>query len=151
VACFLAMTKLSNEVRPIIMREALYWLTSCVLCLQFHEAFVTHFSPHQFGVIIKDGCEVVIHGTFILTGLFFSWMWQMSSIQCKKGSYFKNFVQQMEISYKSSPLLLHSMHLDHLCFTIIVIVKMMSQSSHLPWELVKVILWRGGTIHFSPL
>jgi hypothetical protein len=29
------------------------------------------------------------------------------------------------------------------CFTIIIIMKAMSQSSFLPWELVKVILWEG--------
>jgi hypothetical protein len=32
-----------------------------ILCLQFYEGFATHFSPHQFGVAIKGGCEVIIH------------------------------------------------------------------------------------------
>jgi hypothetical protein len=45
-----------------VVGETLYRLKSRVLCLQFHEAFTTHFSPHQFGVTIKGGCEIIIHG-----------------------------------------------------------------------------------------
>ncbi len=73
----------------------------------------------------------------------------MLSIQCQKGSYFKNFVQHVGISYNSSPLFMHFMHLNHLCFIIIIIMKVMSQS----WELVKVILrgGGGGIIFFCPL
>jgi hypothetical protein len=55
------MTEPLSGVRLIVLKETLYQLTSCVLCLQFCEAFVTHFSPHQFGVTTKGGCEVVIH------------------------------------------------------------------------------------------
>ncbi len=61
LARLLAMTKPSGGVRPIAVEETLYWLTSYVLCFQFHETFVTHFSPHQFGVATKGGYEVVIH------------------------------------------------------------------------------------------
>jgi hypothetical protein len=32
-------------------------------------------------------------------------MWQMPSIQCQKGSYFKNFVQHVGTSYNSSPFI----------------------------------------------
>jgi hypothetical protein len=50
---------------------------------------------------------------------------------------------------------MHFKHLKFLCFTIIVIMKMMSQSSHVPWGLVKVILWGGGALfalaHFRAL
>ncbi len=55
-------------------------------------------------------------------------------------------MQQVGTSYNSSLLFVHSMHSNLLCFTIIVIVKVMSQSSHLPWGFVKVILWGG---HYS--
>jgi hypothetical protein len=58
---FLAMTKPLGGVRPIVMGEALYRFTNCVLYIQFCEAFVTHFSPHQFGVTTKGGCETIIH------------------------------------------------------------------------------------------
>jgi hypothetical protein len=42
-------------------------------------------------------------------------------------------------SYNSSPLFVHFMHLSLFYFIIIVIMKVMSQSSHLPWGLIKVI------------
>ncbi len=56
---FLAITKLLGGVCPNVMGKSLYQLTSC---LQFNETFLTHFSPHQFGIAIKGGCETVIHG-----------------------------------------------------------------------------------------
>jgi hypothetical protein len=55
------MMKPLGGVRPIAMRETLYQLTSCTLCFQFREAFATHFSPHQFGVVTKDDCEAIMH------------------------------------------------------------------------------------------
>jgi hypothetical protein len=44
-------------------------------------------------------------------------------------------------------LFVHSMHLNLLCFIVIVTMMAMSQSSHLPWEFVNVILWEG---HYLP-
>jgi hypothetical protein len=38
--------------------ESLYRVTSHVLCLWFHKTFTTHFSPHQFGVVTKGGCNL---------------------------------------------------------------------------------------------
>jgi hypothetical protein len=70
----LAMTKALGGVCPIIVGETLYRFTNCALCLQFHEAFVTHFSPHQFGVIIKGGCEIVIHGIRCTLDLHPDWV-----------------------------------------------------------------------------
>jgi hypothetical protein len=61
-AHLLTMTKPLGGIRPIIVREMLYQLTSCVLCFQFHDAFVIEFFPHQFGVVTKGGCEIIIHG-----------------------------------------------------------------------------------------
>jgi hypothetical protein len=51
------MTKPSNGVRPIAVKETLYQLISCALCFQICETFATHFSPHQFRVAIKGGYE----------------------------------------------------------------------------------------------
>ncbi len=62
VACLLAMTKSSSKIHPITMGEALYQLTSHALCLQFHNTFVTHFSPHQIIVTTKGSCETIVHG-----------------------------------------------------------------------------------------
>jgi hypothetical protein len=76
-AHLLAMTKPLGGVRPIVVGESLYRFTSCVLCLQICETFVTHFFSHQFKVATKVGCETIIHAfwTFTLTGLFFNWTW----------------------------------------------------------------------------
>jgi hypothetical protein len=60
-AYLLTMTKPLRGVHPIVVGET-YRLTSHALCFQFLETFTTHFSPHQFGVTTKCGCEVVIHG-----------------------------------------------------------------------------------------
>jgi hypothetical protein len=49
-------------VCPIVIGEVLYQLTIHALCLQFWDTFVTHFSSHQFGIAIKGGNEVVVHG-----------------------------------------------------------------------------------------
>jgi len=58
----LTMTKPSSGVHPIIVGETLYQFIIHILCIQFCDAFATHFSPHQFGVTNKGECEVVIHG-----------------------------------------------------------------------------------------
>jgi hypothetical protein len=59
-AHFLTMIKPLGKICPIIVGETLYQLTSCALCIQFHNTFVTHLSPHQFKVATKGGCEVVV-------------------------------------------------------------------------------------------
>jgi hypothetical protein len=58
---FLSMIKPLGRVCPIIVGQTLYQLTSRVLCFEFHNAFATHFSPHQFEAVIKGDCEVIIH------------------------------------------------------------------------------------------
>jgi hypothetical protein len=55
--CLLAMTEPLNGVHPIIVREMLYQFTSCILCLHFCDAFITHSSPHQFKIATKGECE----------------------------------------------------------------------------------------------
>jgi hypothetical protein len=30
--------------------------------MQFCDVFISHLSPFQFGVVVKKGCEVVVHG-----------------------------------------------------------------------------------------
>jgi hypothetical protein len=56
------------------MGETLYRLTSLSFCLQFHEAFATHFSPHQFGIATKGGYEAIIHGTKCTMYLHPNWV-----------------------------------------------------------------------------
>jgi hypothetical protein len=56
------------------MGETLYPLTNHALCFQFHEAFVTHFSPHQFRVATKGGCEAIIHNIKCTLDLHLDWV-----------------------------------------------------------------------------
>ncbi len=59
---FLTMTKPSSEVRPIAVKRVVYQFTNRVICLQFCDVFASHFSPHQFKIATKGGCETIIHG-----------------------------------------------------------------------------------------
>jgi hypothetical protein len=68
------MTKPLGGVCPIVVGEALYRLTSCVLCLQFRETFATHFSPHQFRIATKGGYETSIHGIRCTLDLHPDWV-----------------------------------------------------------------------------
>jgi hypothetical protein len=54
----------------------------------------------------------------------------------------------MGTSYNSFLLFMHSMYSNFFCFIVHIIMKVMSQSSHLPQGPINVILW-GGIIHFS--
>jgi hypothetical protein len=75
------MTKPSNGIHPIAVGETLYRFTSYVWCLQFHETFATHFSPHQFGVATKGGYETVIH-----------------DIRCTLDLHFNSVVFQLDVT-----------------------------------------------------
>jgi hypothetical protein len=46
VATPLALAKFFGGIQQIAMGEILYWLVSKVLCLYFHDIFLTHMSPH---------------------------------------------------------------------------------------------------------
>jgi regulator of sigma D len=43
------------------MGEAFYRLMNRALCLQFCDVLVSHLSPYHFKVVIRKGCEVMIH------------------------------------------------------------------------------------------
>ncbi len=58
----LTLTKSLGGVHPIVIVKTLYWFMNYTLCLQFQDAFTTHLSTHQFGIITKSGCETIIHG-----------------------------------------------------------------------------------------
>lgn len=46
----------------IVVGETFYQLVNKDLCLQFCDVFTFHLSPYQFGVIVKKGYEIMIHG-----------------------------------------------------------------------------------------
>jgi hypothetical protein len=74
VACFLTMTKFLNGVHPIVVREILYQLINHDLCFQFHNAFATHISLHQFRIATKGGYETIVHGIRCTFDLDLDWV-----------------------------------------------------------------------------
>jgi hypothetical protein len=94
-AYLLAVTKLSGGIHLIVVGETLYRFTSRVLCLQFRDAFITHFSSHQFA--IKGGCEAIIRDIKCTLDPHPNWVILQLDVAnafnlCQGGSYFKNFV-----------------------------------------------------------
>ncbi len=107
------------------------------------DTLVTHFSLHQFKIAIKNTCEILIHDikcTLELhsTRLFSSYFANAFNSMSKRVIYQK-LCTTNEFFCKLCPLFVHSMHLNLPCFIVIIIVKVMSQSSPLPWEPIKVI------------
>ncbi len=47
---------------------------SRAFCFQFHDVFTLHFLPHQFGVVVKDECEDVVHGVQIILDIHPNWV-----------------------------------------------------------------------------
>ncbi len=58
----LILAKSFGGIRLIVMGKVFYHLVSKVSYLQFRDVFVFHLSPYQFGVVVKNGCEAVVHG-----------------------------------------------------------------------------------------
>jgi hypothetical protein len=96
VAHLLAMTKPSSGVCPIIMGETLYQFTSYALCFQFCETFVTHFSPHQFGIATKGGYDVIIHEISV--------PWTFTSMGCSSIGHSKCFQFSVKMVHISKDL-----------------------------------------------
>ncbi|KAL2620674.1 hypothetical protein R1flu_000879 [Riccia fluitans] len=70
----LALEKPSGGVRPIDVGEVLYRLVARTLGFQFREALADHFSPLQFGVATRGGCETIIHGLHATLDLHPDWV-----------------------------------------------------------------------------
>jgi hypothetical protein len=139
------MIKPLGGVCPITVGETLYQLASYILCLQFCEAFATIFSPHQFGVASKGGCEIIIQNITCTLGLHHNWVVFQLDVANAFTSMSRHVIFQELLATGGDilqfiPFVVHFMHLSFLCFIIIVIMKVMSHSSHLPWGFVKVIL-----------
>ncbi|KAL2610010.1 hypothetical protein R1flu_028583 [Riccia fluitans] len=56
------------------MGEVLYRLIARSLGFQFWEALADHFSPLQFGVATRGGCEIIIHGLWATLDLHSDWI-----------------------------------------------------------------------------
>jgi len=42
--------------------------------MDFHNVFSSHMSSHQLGMVVKDGCEVVVHGIRFALDLHLDWV-----------------------------------------------------------------------------
>ncbi len=74
VAMPLTLTKFFCGIWPIAISKVLYQLVNMTFCLQFHDAFSTHLSPHQFGVTVRGGCEAIVHGIWATLNVHPNWM-----------------------------------------------------------------------------
>jgi hypothetical protein len=54
--------------------ETLYQFPIYALCLQFCDAFATHFSSHEFGITTKGRREAVIYGIKCILNFQLDWM-----------------------------------------------------------------------------
>ncbi|KAL2608417.1 hypothetical protein R1flu_026990 [Riccia fluitans] len=80
-SCLLALEKPSSDIRPIPVGEILYRLVARTLGFQFQEALADHFSPLQFGVAMRGGCETIIHGLRATLDLHPDWVVLQVDIQ----------------------------------------------------------------------
>jgi hypothetical protein len=62
IACVLGASRFLALAKPL-GGNRLQWVKSFTswLCFQFQNAFSFHLLPHQFGVVIKDGCQALVH------------------------------------------------------------------------------------------
>jgi hypothetical protein len=70
----LALEKQVEGVRPITIGEVIYQLIAHTLAIQFKNTFAEHFSPHQFGVAMLGGCEIMVHGVRVMLDLHLEWV-----------------------------------------------------------------------------
>ncbi|KAL2651228.1 hypothetical protein R1flu_019356 [Riccia fluitans] len=77
----LSLEKPSRGVQPIAEGEVLYRLVARSLGFQFWEALADHFSPLQFGMAARGGCETIIHGLRAILDLHPDWVFLQDDIQ----------------------------------------------------------------------
>jgi hypothetical protein len=70
----LALVKPCGGIRPITIDETFYRMVIRTFCHQFHDAFAFHLSPHQFGVAIKGGYEVMMQGIHATLNVHPNWV-----------------------------------------------------------------------------
>jgi hypothetical protein len=51
-----------------------YCLVAHTLVIQFSDALMKHFGFHQFGIAIRDGCEIMVHGVRMMLDLHPYWV-----------------------------------------------------------------------------
>jgi hypothetical protein len=74
VTMLLILAKPFTSIQPIVVGEVFYRLVNKTFYFQFHDAFAIHLSPHQFGVAIKGGCEIMVHNIRIALEIHLDWV-----------------------------------------------------------------------------
>jgi hypothetical protein len=74
VVKLLALVKPCGGIWPIAIDETFYQMVNRTFCHQFHDAFSIHLFPHQFGVAIMGGYEVVMHGIRVALDVHPNWV-----------------------------------------------------------------------------
>ncbi len=82
--CPLTIAKPFREVCPIDVVKSLYHFVNSTICFQFCNSFSTHFSFHQFSVMTKERCEIMVHAPLIsiLIESSYKLMWWMHLSLC---------------------------------------------------------------------
>jgi hypothetical protein len=70
----LVLAKSSGGIKLIAVAEVLCQLVNKVLCFQLWDVFSFHLSFHQFGVVIKGRCEVVVHIIRVVLNVHPDWV-----------------------------------------------------------------------------
>jgi hypothetical protein len=63
------LEKQFGSICPIVISEVTYHLVACILTIQSKDTFIKHFNPHQFGVTIHGGCQIVVHSVQVVLDL----------------------------------------------------------------------------------
>jgi hypothetical protein len=74
VTRLLILARPSTSIQPIVIGEVFYQLVNKTFYFQFRDAFATRLSPHQFGVAIKGGYEIVVHNIRITLNIHLDWV-----------------------------------------------------------------------------
>ncbi len=74
VVRLLALVKPCDGIQPIAIGETFFQMANRTFCHQFHDVFAIHLSPHQFGVTIRGGYEVMVHGIHATLDVHSNWV-----------------------------------------------------------------------------
>jgi hypothetical protein len=68
------MTKPLGGICPIVIRQCCIDSQAMFYAFNFVMPLQTHFSPHQFRITTKGGCEIIIHGIWCTLDLHLDWV-----------------------------------------------------------------------------
>jgi hypothetical protein len=101
--------------------------------MQFCDVFTFHLSPYQFWVVVKRGCEVMVHGIRITLYAHFDWVvLQVDIANASNTCLCKVIFQELWATWGSCPSFLHLfvlfMAFKFLCILVIILPQRFCQS-----------------------